>query len=48
MYIPKAFKVTNLNIVHSFIEKYSFGAIITHAEGFKTTHIPFVLNRTLG
>ena len=44
MYIPKAFLTTDQSEIISFIKKYSFGTIITVAEGKPiATHLPFLV-----
>jgi transcriptional regulator len=49
MYLPKAFAVNDLPTLHSFIEQFSFAALVTQQEGHLiASHIPFVLDRDAG
>ncbi|WP_332238572.1 FMN-binding negative transcriptional regulator [Sporolactobacillus sp. KGMB 08714] len=42
MYIPKCFKVTNVDEIWNFVQKNSFGTIITTEQGKPiATHMPF-------
>lgn len=42
MYIPKYFKVTDVNEIHGFIQKNSFGTLVTTKKGRPiATHLPF-------
>lgn len=45
MYIPKKFKVTNVNEIRDFIQENSFGTIVTTEQGKPiATHLPLLLN----
>jgi len=46
MYIPKYFKVTNVDEVWDFVQKNSFGTIVTTEQGRPiATHLPLGLNK---
>ncbi|WP_102275609.1 FMN-binding negative transcriptional regulator [Cytobacillus massiliigabonensis] len=46
MYIPKYFKVTNVEEIWDFVQKNSFGTVITTEQGKPTaTHLPLGLNK---
>ncbi|MDF0728529.1 FMN-binding negative transcriptional regulator [Cytobacillus sp. S13-E01] len=46
MYIPKYFKVTNFDEVREFVQKNSFGTIVTTEQGKPiATHLPLGLNQ---
>ncbi|KOP81178.1 FMN-binding negative transcriptional regulator [Cytobacillus solani] len=46
MYIPKYFKITNAEEIWDFVQKNSFGTIITTDQGKPTaTHLPLGLNK---
>ena len=49
MYVPPHFAVTDLDKLHEFIERYSFGLLVSQAgaEPF-ATHLRFLLDRTAG
>ncbi|WP_010584773.1 FMN-binding negative transcriptional regulator [Schlesneria paludicola] len=49
MYIPRSFAETNLTTLHEFIERNSFGVLVSQAEGHPfATHLPFILDRMAG
>ncbi len=49
MYIPAAFAETDLATLHDFIERHSFGLLVSQADGLPfATHLPFLLDRTAG
>jgi transcriptional regulator len=44
MYIPPHFEVTDPETIWSFIEKYSFGLLVSQVGGESfATHLPFLL-----
>ena len=43
VYIPPEFAINDQNEMIEFIRKYSFGIMITYSEGFRTSHIPFII-----
>ncbi|MGE8207316.1 FMN-binding negative transcriptional regulator [Heyndrickxia sp. NPDC080065] len=46
MYIPKYFKVTNVDEIWDFVQKNSFGTIVTTEQGKPiATHLPLGLNK---
>lgn len=46
MYIPKYFKVTDSNEVWDFVQKNSFGTIVTTKQGKPiATHLPLGLSK---
>lgn len=46
MYIPKYFKVTDINEIMDFVQKNSFGTIVTIDQGKPVaTHVPLLLNK---
>lgn len=49
MYVPSAFSITDLNVLHDFIEQHSFGTLISQKndEPF-ATHLPVLLDRNQG
>ena len=49
MYIPAAFAETDQSKLHEFIEKNSFGLLVTQVDGLPfATHLPFLLERVSG
>jgi transcriptional regulator len=49
MYLPSAFAVNDLAVLHDFMEQYSFATFVTqHAGEMIASHIPFVLDRDAG
>ena len=49
MYIPEAFRVSDLPTLHEFIERNSFGLLVSQHDGSPfATHLPFLLERTSG
>jgi transcriptional regulator len=49
MYIPPAFSETDLTRLHDFIERYSFGLLVSQVDGLPfATHLPFLVDRTSG
>jgi transcriptional regulator len=49
MYIPKAFAVDDLATQHDFIDRHSFGLLISQSDGRPFgSHLPFLLDRTDG
>lgn len=49
MYIPPAFNEPDLNTLHSFIERFSFGTLVSQVGQTPfATHLPFLLDRTSG
>jgi len=49
MYIPRSFAETDLPTLHDFIERNSFGVLVSQADGSPfATHLPFFLDRTTG
>ena len=43
VYIPPEFAFDDQSEMIEFIRKYSFGIMITYSEGFRTSHIPFII-----
>lgn len=49
MYIPEVFAKADLAVLHDFIEKHSFGQLVSQVDGVPfATHLPFLLERTNG
>jgi transcriptional regulator len=49
MYIPPAFLESNLNTLHAFIERFSFGLLVSQVDQHPfATHLPFLLERDAG
>lgn len=49
MYVPPHFAQTDAATLHAFIERYSFGLLVSDAGGEPfATHLPFLLERTAG
>lgn len=49
MYVPPHFAQTDAATLHAFIERYSFGLLVSDAGGEPfATHLPFLLDRTAG
>jgi transcriptional regulator len=47
MYLPKAFEVTDLQVLHEFIERNSFATLVSMVDGqLFATHLPLLLDRT--
>ena len=48
MYVPKAFAVDDVSLLHDFIEEFSFATIVTQRDGeLIASHIPFLLDRSV-
>jgi transcriptional regulator len=43
MYTPSHYRIDDHQAVRSFIERHSFAAMISYADSFLVTHLPFVL-----
>jgi transcriptional regulator len=49
MYIPDYFREQDVQVLHDFIERYNFAALVTQQGGeMVASHIPFVLDRSDG
>jgi transcriptional regulator len=49
MYVPAAFAETDLTRLHEFIERHSFGLLVSQLDGLPfASHLPFLLERTTG
>jgi transcriptional regulator len=49
MYIPAAFNEPDLNTLHAFIERFSFGQLVSQVDGQPfATHLPFLVDREAG
>jgi transcriptional regulator len=49
MYIPTAFAEVDLTRLHDFIERNSFGVLVSQVDGLPfATHLPFLLDRAAG
>ena len=49
MYIPKAFAVEDLHVLHTFMHDYSFATLVTVQDGVPfATHLPTTLDETRG
>src|SRR5437660_1987990 len=49
MYIPHAFAEPDLTKLHDFIERHSFGLLVSQVDGLQfASHLPFLLERTAG
>jgi transcriptional regulator len=49
MYVPKAFAVEDLPTLHDFIDRHSFGLLVSRSEGRPFgSHLPFLLDREAG
>ena|SRR5579864_2988776 len=49
MYIPKHFREDDPDTLFDLIERYNFGALVTHHSGeLHATHLPFYVDRTRG
>jgi transcriptional regulator len=49
MYVPAAFAEPDLSRLHDFIERHSFGLLVSLADALPfATHLPFLLDRTGG
>src|SRR5262245_57686600 len=48
LYIPQAHLVKDRQLLHDFMEEYSFADLVTAAPGIRITHIPVLLDRTAG
>jgi transcriptional regulator len=47
MYIPEAFRVTDLQTLHEFIERHSFATLVSSVEGKPfATHLPLLFDQT--
>src|ERR1700759_3803266 len=47
MYVPSHFAETDLATLHDFIERYSFGLLVSQVDGQPFgTHLPFLLDRS--
>ena len=43
VYISPEFAINDQSEMIEFIRKYSFGIMVTYSEGFRTSHIPFII-----
>jgi len=49
MYVPTAFAEADLGRLHDFIERHSFGLLVSQVDGLPfATHLPLLLDRTAG
>lgn len=48
MYTPAAFAEADLPKLHDFIEGHSFGVLVSQAQQFTASHLPFLLDRQHG
>ena len=48
MFIPNAFKMTELADKHQFMHEFGFGVLISSEETLSATHLPFVLHADEG
>lgn len=49
MYIPKAFREDDINILHALMQKYSFATLVTQQDGVPfASHLPFLLEAARG
>lgn len=49
MYVPAAFAESDVSKLHDFIERHSFGLLVSQVEGVPfATHLPFLLERAAG
>jgi transcriptional regulator len=49
MYVPAHFAQTDLAKLHDFVERYSFGLLVTQFDGLPfATHLPLLLDRAAG
>ncbi|QEL14090.1 FMN-binding negative transcriptional regulator [Limnoglobus roseus] len=49
MYVPSSFAVPELDTLHAFIARHSFGLLVSNVGGESfATHLPFLLDRTAG
>lgn len=46
MYVPPPFRVADRAALHAFVERHSFGLLVSQVEGAPfATHLPFILDR---
>ncbi|MCZ2148780.1 MAG: FMN-binding negative transcriptional regulator [Bryobacterales bacterium] len=48
IYIPPHHRVEDIALMQEFIEEFSFGILVTGADGLRATHIPVLLDRARG
>lgn len=49
MYIPSSFEITDLDQLHSFMERHSFATVVSQqGQGFEASHLPILLDRSHG
>src|SRR5215208_2151226 len=48
MYIPSAFRITDLPTLHEFMRRYSFATLITGGDEPFVTHLPLLLDSGSG
>ena len=49
MYIPKAFRVDDIDTLHAFMREYSFATLVTQQDGeLLASHLPFLLDAERG
>ena len=49
MYVPSHFAESDPATLHDFIERYSFGLLVSQVDAVPfATHLPFLLDRTAG
>lgn len=44
MYSPSHYRIEDPQAVRSFIERHSFGALVSYTDSFHVTHLPFVVD----
>jgi transcriptional regulator len=48
MYVPKAFAVDDVALLHDFMEEFSFATMVTQRDGeLIASHVPFLLDRSV-
>ena len=49
MYIPKAFREDDIDVLHAFIQEHNFAILFTLQDGVPlATHLPLILDRESG
>jgi transcriptional regulator len=46
MYTPSHYRIDDPEVIRAFIERHSFATLVSYADSFQVTHLPFVVEET--
>jgi transcriptional regulator len=46
MYTPSHYRIDDSEVIRAFIKRHSFATLISYADSFQVTHLPFVVEET--